>query len=334
MSDPSKASTPADSVAARGEFALIEAIARRLPQGPEVVVPPGDDAAVVLVDRTPTVVTTDVLVAGVHFRTDWSGPDDIGRRAAAASLADLVAMGADPVALVVAVVAPSDTDAAWLLRLADGLRDEAALVGASVVGGDLSRGDQVTVAVTAMGGLGGRDPVLRGGARAGDQVAVAGRLGWAEAGLAVLTRGFRSPRKLVDAYRRPDVPYDQARAAVTAGVHAMCDVSDGLLADLGHVASSSAVTIDVVSAELEVAEPIASVAAAYGSDPLAWILTGGHDHALVATFEADAPVPAGFTRIGSVTGIADPQVEGGDENPLVTVDGEPWVGPSGHRHFG
>ncbi len=334
MSDPSKASTPADSVGERGEFALIEAITRRLPQGPEVLIPPGDDAAVVLIDGSPTVATTDVLVAGVHFRTDWSGPDDIGHRAAAASLADLVAMGADPVALVVAVVAPRDTDAAWVLRLADGLRDEAAAVGASVVGGDLSSGDQLTVAVTAIGGLNGREPVLRSGARPGDQVALAGRLGWAEAGLAVLTRGFRSPRALVDAYRRPEVPYADGLAAARAGVHAMCDVSDGLLADVAHLASSSAVRVDVQSGELEIAEPLASVAAAYGSDPLAWILSGGHDHAFVATFDADAALPSGFTRIGAVAAPASANEGEPDKQPLVTVDGEPWIGRSGHTHFG
>ena len=140
MSDPSTAQNPGDSVAGRGEFALIDALTRRLPQAEDVDVVPGDDAAVVRIDGTPVVVTTDVLVAGVHFRTDWSGPDDIGHRAAAASLADLVAMGADPVALVVALVAPPTTDSAWVLRIADGLRDEAALTGASVVGGDLSSG--------------------------------------------------------------------------------------------------------------------------------------------------------------------------------------------------
>ncbi|MCZ3387845.1 MAG: thiamine-phosphate kinase [Actinomycetia bacterium] len=332
MSDPSTAKSPADSVGGRGEFALIEAITGRLPQGAEVSVPPGDDAAVVLVDRTPIVVTTDVLVAGVHFRTDWSGADDIGRRAAAASLADLVAMGADPVALVVALTAPRSTDAAWVLRIADGLRDEAALTGASVVGGDLSSGETVSVAVTGIGGLGGRAPVLRSGAIAGDQVAVAGRLGWAEAGLAVLTRGFRSPRALVEAYRRPEVPYEAALAAATSGVHAMCDVSDGLVADLGHVAASSDVQIDIESALVAIGEPVAAVAAAYGSDPLPWVLAGGHDHALVGAFAADAVLPDGFSRIGSVK--ERPRSSTGDRGePLVTVDGELWSGPAGHRHF-
>lgn len=338
MSDPSRASRPADSVAGRGEFGLIEAIGRRLPQGAAVEVPPGDDAAVVAIDGTSIVVTTDVLVAGVHFRTDWSGPDDIGHRAAAASLADLAAMGADPSALVVALVAPRETDAAWVLRVADGLRDEAAEVGASVVGGDVSTGDQISVAVTGIGGLGGRPPVLRSGAQVGDQLAVAGRLGWAEAGLAVLSRGFRSPRALVDAYRRPSVPYDRGPAAADSGVHAMCDVSDGLIADLGHLASRSGVAIDVESGLVEVGEPIAAVAAAYGVDPLAWVLGGGHDHALVGAFAADQSLPEGFVRIGSVreratTAAGDDADSAEAAGPWVTVDGSPWRGASGHVHF-
>ncbi|MCZ3387174.1 MAG: thiamine-phosphate kinase [Actinomycetia bacterium] len=330
MSDPSTAQNAADSIHGRGEFAVIDAITRRLPQGEAVSVPPGDDAAVVRIDETPVAVTTDVLVAGVHFRTDWSGPDDIGRRAAAATLADLVAMGADPVALVVALVAPPSTDADWVLRVADGLRDEAAITGASVVGGDLSAGDRIAVTVTGIGSLGGRVPVLRSGAMAGDQVAVAGRLGWAEAGLAVLGRGFRSPRVLVDAYRRPEIPYWAGLVAAASGVHAMCDVSDGLLADLGHICTSSDVRINIESALIEIGDPVASVAAAYGSDPLPWVLAGGHDHAFVAAFAADDELPEGFTRIGDVGPPTGFDAAGGS---MVTVDGEVWAGPSGHRHF-
>jgi thiamine-monophosphate kinase len=316
-----------ETVGDRGEFGLIDAITRRLPQGSNVVVPPGDDAAVIVVDGASVVVTTDVLVAGRHFRTDWSAPEDVGRRAAAASLADLVAMGADPVALVVALTAPAETEASWVLRLADGLRDEATEVDASVVGGDLSSGSQLTVAVTAVGGLGGRSPVRRSGARPGDQVAFAGRLGWAEAGLAVLSRGFRSPRALVEAYRRPDVPYAAGLAAAASGVHAMCDVSDGLVADLGHLARASGVSIDVVSSALPVDEPLTAVAAAYGSDPLEWVLGGGHDHAMVATFAADDVLPEEFTWIGSVGAAPATEVE------AVLVDGAGWAGPSGHAHW-
>jgi thiamine-monophosphate kinase len=112
----------------------------------------------------------------------------------------------------------------------------------------------------------------------------------------------------------------------------MCDVSDGLVADLGHIAASSDVRIDIESDLVAIGEPIASVAAAYGSDPLPWVLAGGHDHALVGTFAAEAPLPAGFSRIGSVQERQGPSAE--DQGQVrVTVDGEKWEGPSGHRHF-
>jgi thiamine-monophosphate kinase len=314
----------ADRLSNRGEFELVDAIRRRLPQGKHVIVPPGDDAAVVLIEQTPTVITTDVLVAGVHFRTDWADAHDIGRRAAATSLADLVAMGSQPVALVVALVAPADTESAWVLRLTDGLRDEADLVKASIVGGDISRGEQLSITVTGIGALGG-DPVRRSGAVVGDYVAVAGRIGWAEAGLAVLTRGFGTPRALVEAYRRPEIDYAAGlRAAV--GAHAMCDVSDGLLSDLGHIAVASDVAIDIDTSAVEVAEPIAAVAAAYGMDPLVWVLGGGQDHAFVATFAPKKRLPKGFAKIGSV-------VEPSDEAPRVTVDGQQWLGSAGHAHY-
>lgn len=304
---------------------MIEAITKRLPQGKQVVVPPGDDAAVVQVGPTPTVVTTDVLVSGVHFRTDWADADDIGRRAAGATLADVVAMGAEPVALVVALVVPAQTESAWVLRFADGLRDECSLVGASVVGGDISSGDQLAVTVSGIGDLKGRSPVLRSGAAAGDQVAVAGRLGWAAAGLAVLSRGFGTPRALVEAYRRPEIDYPAGLKAA-ASATAMCDVSDGLLADAGHIARASDMSIDIETDRLHVADQVAAVASAYATDPLRWVLGGGQDHAFVATFAAKKRLPRGFVRIGQVS-------EADERGPAVTVDGERWSGSAGYEHF-
>ncbi len=322
MSEPPVEPPAGQTVAELGEFGLIRALQRRLPQGRGVELGPGDDAAVVSADHGNVVVTTDVLIDRVHFRTDWSPAYDIGRRAAAASLADVAAMGAKPTALVVALAAPASTEVAWVLRLADGLRDEAAEVDASIVGGDLARAEQLTIAVTALGDLEGRDPVTRSGARPGDLIAVSGQLGWAEAGLAVLSRGFRSPRALVESYRRPHPPYRDGPAAARAGAHALCDVSDGLVADLGHVAAASGVCINLRRAAFEIPEPIAAVAAAYGTDAMEWVLTGGHDHALAAAFPADANLPAGFTVVGeAISG------EG------VLVDEVERVGAGGHQHF-
>ena len=187
------------------------------------------------------VITTDLLVEGRHFRQDWSSAYDVGRKAAAQNLADIVAMGARATALVVGFGAPADLPTAWAVELNQGIVDEAELLGVSIVGGDTVQSDKIVVSITAFGSLDGRKPVLRSGARPGDEVAFIGRLGWAEAGVAVLNRGFRSPRTVVDAHRRPQPPYAEGPRAAIAGASSMCDVSDGLLADLGHIAEASEV---------------------------------------------------------------------------------------------
>ena len=197
-----------DAISAVGEFGLIEAVTARYPQGPAVLLGPGDDAAVIACPDGRVVATTDFMIEGRHFRRAWSEPYDVGRKAAARNLADVAAMGGRATALLVALAAPAELDMAWALALADGLRDECQLVGASVVGGDTSSADGIVVAVTALGDLEGRAPVTRSAAQVGDVVAVCGRLGWAAAGLAVLGRGFRSPRVVVEAHRRPQPPYD------------------------------------------------------------------------------------------------------------------------------
>jgi thiamine-monophosphate kinase len=189
-----------------------------------------------------------------------------------------------------------------------------------VVGGDLTRCDQVVIAVTVIGAC-TQAPVLRSGAQPGDVVAIVGRQGWSAGGLAVLTRGFRSPRALVEAYRRPSPPYDAGPAAAEAGATAMIDVSDGLLADAGHLADDSEVAIDLRTDLLEVPEPLHAVAAATGADPVSFVLGGGEDHSLLATFP-DGAVPDGWTVIGEVAAG-----EG------VTVDGAAYAGETGWKHF-
>jgi thiamine-monophosphate kinase len=316
-----------ETLAGTGEFGLIEAVTSGLKQGDDVLVGPGDDAAVVAVPDGRMVVTTDMMVEGRHFRRDWSEPYDVGRKAAAQNLADIAAMGARPTSMVVALGAPPDLETAWVTELSRGLVDETEPLGVSIIGGDTVQGDKIVISVTAFGTLEGRHPVLRSGARPGDEVAVVGKLGWAEAGYAVLARGFRSPRAVVEAHRRPEPPYDEGPRAAVAGASSMCDVSDGLLADLAHIAKASGVTIDVRSRTLTVDEPLQAVAAATGKEPLSFVLTGGEDHALVGTFEP-ADVPEGWRVIGAVA-------EGNDDRPAgtVTVDGEPYEGDQGHAHF-
>jgi thiamine-monophosphate kinase len=298
-------------------------VAARLPQGRSSLLGPGDDAALVAAPDGRVVACTDALVEGRHFRRDWSEASDVGHRAAAANLADVVAMGATPTALLVALCAPPDLAAAWVEEMSEGLAEEAATIGASVVGGDTTSSPVLMIAVTALGDLAGREPVLRSGAGAGDIVALSGRLGCAAAGYTVLSRGFRTPKALVDAYRRPIVDYRAGVAASIAGATAMIDVSDGLIADLGHVARASGVHIDLVKDSFDVPDQLRDAALALGVDPYQWILAGGDDHALAATFPPNASVPEGWKMIGRVT-----------HGAAVTVDGREWVGPRGWEHFG
>ncbi len=311
------------TVADTGEFGLIARVTARLGVGQTCLLGPGDDAAVVVAPDGRVAVSTDVLVEGRHFRRDWSSARDVGHRAAAANLADIAAMGAVPTALLVALCAPVDLEVRWAEELADGLAAEAALVGASVVGGDMSASPTLTIAVTALGDLAGGDPVLRSGARPGDIVAVNGRLGYAAAGYTVLSRGFRTPKLLVEAFRRPEIRYPAGPEAARLGATAMIDVSDGLLADLGHIATASGVAIDVNRDTFAVPDQMRDAAAALGVDPYHWILAGGEDHAFAATFPATSELPGDWLVVGTVT-------DGGG----VTVDGRRYTGgATGWDHF-
>lgn len=311
--------TGGETLADIGEFGLIERLTPFFAQGQEVLVGPGDDAAVLRIRTGHVVVSTDLMVEGRHFRREWADGADVGHRAAAQNLSDINAMGGRATALTVGLAAPADLPVSWAVGFARGLAEEAAKVGASVIGGDLTRSDQIVVAVTVLG-VCTVSPVLRSGAAPGDRLALCGRQGWAAGGLAVLGRGFRSPKVLVEAYRRPEPPYDAGPAAADAGATAMIDISDGLLAEAAHLAAASDVAIDLRRETLPVAEPLRAVAAALGADPLAMVLSGGDDHALLATFPG--PVPAGWLEIGSVAAGAG-----------VTVDGEPYEGQTGWTHF-
>ncbi|MGH3670663.1 MAG: thiamine-phosphate kinase, partial [Pseudonocardiaceae bacterium] len=260
---------------------------------------------------------------GVHFRLDWSTPHQVGRKAAAANLADIAAMGATPTAVVVGLALPGHTLVSTVDELVAGIWEEAGQVSAGVVGGDVVSATELVVSMTALGDLQGRAPLTRGGARVGDVLGVCGKVGWSAAGLAVLRRGFRSPLAVVGAHRVPEPPYGAGPQAAVAGATAMIDVSDGLLADAGHLAAASAVAIDIESAAVPVAGRLVEVASALGMDARHWALTGGEDHALLASFPAGIALPAGWTALGVVR-----------EGCGVTVDGRPYeTSSAGWEHF-
>jgi thiamine-monophosphate kinase len=269
------------------------------------------------------VATTDLLVEGRHFRRDWSGPADIGVKAAAQNLADVAAMGAVPVALLVGFAAPGTLAVAWARDMVAGLAAECARAGATVAGGDVSSADAIVIAITALGDLGGRDPVTRSGARPGDVLAYAGVLGRSAAGEALLEAGLTGPEALIAAHRSPQPPYPAGPGAAALGATAMIDVSDGLLADVGHLARASGVQIDIDPGAFPGDAALAAAAAALGRPgPLDWVLTGGEDHALAATFPPGCALPPYWTVIGQVRAGRD-----------VLVNGNPAPGRAGWNHF-
>jgi thiamine-monophosphate kinase len=254
-------SSPADGLAELGEFGLIDAVAARLPASPHEIVGIGDDSAVLAAPDGNVVATVDFLLEGRHFRRAWSSGFDVGAKAAARSLADIAAMGAVPATLLVALALPGSLPASWALDFASGIAAECGRAGAGVAGGDTALAEQVIVSVTALGSLPpGVRAVRRAGARPGDVLAVCGPLGYAAAGLALLEAGAGGMPDLVAAHLRPSPPYAAGLAAARLGATAMIDTSDGLLADLGHIAEASAVAIDVSAGLLGVPGPLASAA--------------------------------------------------------------------------
>lgn len=298
------------------EGAVLRAILARTAPAAHTILGPGDDAAVVATPSGSVVATTDTLVHGPDFRLAWSSGYDLGWKAAAVNLADIAAMGARPTALLVALAVPRDLRLSFVEQLADGFRDacEALAPGCAVVGGDLTVSEVLMIAVTALGDLGRREAVTRAGARPGDVVAVAGELGSAAHGLAVLFGRFREgdtpvpvdtallqagERAAISAQLRPTPPIGLGVMASVAGATAMMDVSDGLALDAGRLAGASEVTLELTRTAL-------------GDNPER-ALAGGEDHALLATFPPDV-LPAGFRIIGTVR-------ERG--NVDVLYDGEP-----------
>jgi len=272
-----------------------------------------------------SVVSTDLLIEGTHFRRDWSSAADIGVKAAAQNLADIAAMGAAPTALLLGLAVPADTSAVWVLELVSGLLTECQRAGAVLAGGDVTSADSVMLGITAVGDLAGRAAVTRSGARPGDVVAISGVPGRSAAGLALLEAGLDPSdgelADLVASHRRPQPDYPAGVTAAAAGATSMIDVSDGLVADLGHVASASRASIDIRSDSLTDTR-LEAAGAMLRANWRLWALTGGEDHVLAASFPSDAGVPEAWIVVGTVR-----------EGNGVLVDSRPWRGRSGWDHF-
>lgn len=286
------------------------------------LVGPGDDAAVISVSDSRVVITTDTMVQDHDFRLDWSSGFDIGYKAVTSNIADLVAMGAVPRALTVALVVTKQTPQTWLEEFASGLQSacDRHAPECQIVGGDLASGEQIVIAIAAHGDLESREPRLRSTAEVGDLIVIAGTLGKAASGLALLSSNDESLSAsypdLVSIQLRP-VPDFALGLELAAVASSMLDVSDGLSLDAGRLASSSNVSLNIKKELLEGYAAILEQAAQsvnsrdFEAEPVSewdWILHGGEDHCFLATVSPTAALPRGTKVIGEVVAKGDSDV--------------------------
>lgn len=266
-----------------GEQELLTAIGKVLSgAGPEVLVGVGDDAAVVRPGAGDLVITTDAMVEGTHFYRTLTSARDLGYKAVVANLSDIAAMGASPRTAVCALTLTDAVDASWTMELFGGMREACDEHALWLVGGNLAKGREVTVVITAIGEVSSGRAVTRSGARVGDAVAVTGSLGGSAAGLRIGSDATVSwspqERDALDRHFRPVARVGEGQALARAGASAMIDISDGLALDLSRLCRSSGVAATIIATAIPVH------AAATIDDAM----TGGEDYELLATVPISA----------------------------------------------
>jgi len=281
----------------------------------------GDDAAVLSASNNKLVATVDMAVEGVHFRCDWSSQFQIGAKLTTANLADIFAMGAKPKYLLVAAAISQVNNSEVITELAKGIRSVADNFKVTVIGGDLSKAEIMSLSITALGELSG-NPILRSNAQVGDLLYLSALPGLSAAGLAILNRGLDRPRYVVDAHLNPKLVAPDKLIKVATS---MCDISDGLVTDAGNITKASGVAINL-NKELITSAPdfkdLAELANELGEDVFDWILTGGEDHFFLATVNPSNASEELGIKIGVVT-------TGSGE---ISLDGA-VIKKSGYQHF-
>ena len=287
----------------------------------EVQVGIGDDAAVIKSSNNKLVATVDMAVEGIHFHKKWSSPFQIGAKLTTANLADIFAMGAVPKYLLVAAGINELNNSETVSELAKGIRSVADKFEVSVIGGDLSKSEKMTLSITALGELSAQ-PILRSGGRVGDIIYLSSLTGLSAAGLAILNRDLDRPRYVVEAHLNPKLVAPDKLIKVATS---MCDVSDGLATDAAHLANASAVNFNLSKDLISKADDfkdLAELARELNEDVFDWILTGGEDHFFLATVDKKNE----SSELGIKIGI----VEKGDGKLL--LDGIE-IKESGYQHF-
>ena len=288
-------------------------------QGVEVGI--GDDAAVISASSNKLVATLDIAIEDVHFKSLWSSPFEIGAKLTTANLADLFSMGATPKYLLVGAAISEINNSEVITELAQGIRSVADKFEVSVIGGDLSKSEKMSLSITALGEI-ARDPITRSGASAGDLIYLSALPGLSAAGLAILERGLDRPKYVVQAHLNPKLV---APIKLMEVASAMSDISDGLVSDARNIARASKVDLNFDTNALEASpdfKDLGELATELGVDVYNWILSGGEDHFFIAT------VPEKYADKN--LGIQVGKVVAG--SGLITIDGV-QTQRAGYQHF-
>ena len=288
-------------------------------QGVEVGI--GDDAAVISASNNKLVATLDIAIEDVHFKSLWSSPFQIGAKLTTANLADLFSMGATPKYLLVGAAISEVNNSEVITELAQGIRSVADKFEVSVIGGDLSKSEKMSLSITALGEM-AKDPITRSGASAGDLIYLSALPGLSAAGLAILERGLDRPKYVVQAHLNPKLV---APIKLIEVASAMSDISDGLVSDARNIARASKVDLNFDTNALEASpdfKDLGELATELGVDVYDWILSGGEDHFFIAT------VPEKYADKN--LGIQVGKVVAG--SGLIMIDGE-QTQRAGYQHF-
>ena len=288
-------------------------------QGVEVGI--GDDAAVISASNNKLVATLDIAIEDVHFKSLWSSPFQIGAKLTTANLADLFSMGATPKYLLVGAAISEVNNSEVITELAQGIRSVADKFEVSVIGGDLSKSEKMSLSITALGEM-AKDPITRSGASAGDLIYLSALPGLSAAGLAILERGLDRPKYVVQAHLNPKLVAPMKLIEVAS---AMSDISDGLVSDARNIARASKVDLNFDTNALEASpdfKDLAELATELGVDVYDWILSGGEDHFFIAT----VPEKYADKNLGLQVG----KVVAG--SGLIMIDGE-QTQRAGYQHF-
>ena len=309
------------------EFDVIRRLSGRLPAPPpEVLVPIGDDCAVLrLGDESLWVAAADMLVSGRHFK-EWASPEDVGHKAVAVNVSDVAAMGGRPRFVLASGGAP---DPETTLRCMEGVARACEAFGVYPIGGDTTGAAALTVDVAILGELDGA-PMLRSGARPGDLLAVTGELGASAAGLLALEGGAGGPERLVRKHLRPEPRVGAGLSAARLGVRAAIDLSDGLASDVGHVCGASGVGCRIDLERLPIAGDTRRYVLSLGRDPEVLAATGGEDYELLLA--APERVLDALVRECEVPVAVIGEATAGSEVRFLR-GGEPVGGLSGWDHF-